>query len=155
MVKNHCLAKSINDASWYQFRIWLEYSGSQKSEVCPMPYALCPMPYALCPVVPHLSEKGYTSVKYLERLRLRWTHSTPAFECSKCGEIVKKTLSTRTQVCKCGCVMDRDFNAARNILRRGLGTAGHVGTFGLEPSNALGELTSTVVGEILPQQAGS
>jgi len=37
----------------------LPYSGSQKSEVCPMPYALCPMPYALCPVVPHLSEKGY------------------------------------------------------------------------------------------------
>ena len=28
------------------------YSGSQKSEVCSMPYALCP-------VVPHLSEKGY------------------------------------------------------------------------------------------------
>jgi len=25
------------------------YSGSQKSEVCPMPYALCPMPYALGP----------------------------------------------------------------------------------------------------------
>ena len=24
----------------------LKYSGSQKSEVCPMPYALCPMPYA-------------------------------------------------------------------------------------------------------------
>jgi putative transposase len=51
--------------------------------------------------------------------------------------------------------MDRDFNAARNILRRGLGTAGHVGTFGLERSNALGELASTVVGEILPQQVNS
>ena len=25
------------------------YSGSQKSEVCPMPYALYPIPYALCP----------------------------------------------------------------------------------------------------------
>jgi hypothetical protein len=25
-----------------QWRLW--YSGSQKSEVCPMPYALCPMP---------------------------------------------------------------------------------------------------------------
>jgi hypothetical protein len=38
----------------------LRYSGSQKSEVCPMPYALFPMPYSLFPVVPHLSEKGYT-----------------------------------------------------------------------------------------------
>jgi putative transposase len=33
-----------------------------------------------------------------------------------CGERVQKSLSVRTHVCpKCGCVLDRDENAARNI----------------------------------------
>ncbi|MEG3939982.1 transposase [Microcoleus sp. S36b_A3] len=120
MVKNHCLAKSINDASWYQFRVWLEYFG-----------------------------------KVFERVTVAVNPQYTSQECSSCGVIVKKTLSTRTHVCKCGCILARDENAARNILSRGLGTIGHIGTFGLEPSNALGELTSTVAGEILPQQVGS
>ena len=120
MVKNHCLAKSINDASWYQFRVWLEYFA-----------------------------------KVFEKITVAVNPSYTSQECSSCCEIVNKTLSTRTHVCKCGRVMDRDENAARNILSRGLGTVGHTGTFGLESSNSLGELTSTVVGEILPQQVGS
>jgi len=120
MVKNHCLAKSINDASWYQFRIWLEYFG-----------------------------------KVFEKITVAVNPQYTSQECFSCGEIVKKTLSTRTHVCKCGCLLDRDENAAKNILSRGLGTVGHTGTFGLEPSNALGELVPTVVGEILPQQTGS
>lgn len=41
--------------------------------------------------------------------------------CSTCGEIVPKTLSVRVHTCPvCGLVMDRDENAARNILQRGL-----------------------------------
>ncbi|MEQ6391132.1 transposase [Bacillaceae bacterium S4-13-58] len=40
-------------------------------------------------------------------------------ECSDCGHHVKKSLSVRTHVCmKCGLIMDRDENAARNILHR-------------------------------------
>lgn len=33
MVKNHCLAKSIGDAGWYQFRKWLEYFGQKFGKV--------------------------------------------------------------------------------------------------------------------------
>ncbi|PDV98999.1 RNA-guided endonuclease InsQ/TnpB family protein [Candidatus Chloroploca asiatica] len=41
--------------------------------------------------------------------------------CSSCGERVKKTLSDRTHACPhCGLVLDRDHNAALNILHRGL-----------------------------------
>jgi putative transposase len=120
MVKNHCLAKSINDASWYQFRIWIEYFG-----------------------------------KVFEKVTVAVNPAYTSQECSSCGKIVKKTLSTRTHVCQCGCVMDRDENAARNILSRGLGTVGHTETFALNASNALGELTSTLVGEILSLQVGS
>jgi putative transposase len=63
-----------------------------------------------------------------------------------------KTLSTRTHACQCGCVMDRDFNAARNILSRGLATVGHTGSFALNASNALGDESSTFAGAILHQQ---
>ena len=48
--------------------------------------------------------------------------------CSTCGTLVKKTLSTRTHVCKCGCVLDRDHNAALNILALGLSRVGHTQT---------------------------
>lgn len=41
-------------------------------------------------------------------------------ECSGCGAEVRKTLAIRTHCCPgCGLVLDRDENAARNILRLG------------------------------------
>lgn len=51
-------------------------------------------------------------------------------DCSGCGERVQKTLSTRTHVCpKCGLILDRDENAALNILGKAVdGTLGHRGT---------------------------
>lgn len=116
LVKNHCLAKSINDVAWYQFRLWLEYFGSKYGKVT---IAVPPQ---------------YTNQN-----------------CSGCGKTVKKSLSTRTHVCVCvcGCTLDRDENAARNILRIGLSTTGHFGTY------ALGDLISTLTEEILLKQAES
>ena len=61
--------------------------------------------------------------------------------CSKCSEIVKKSLSMKTHVCECGLVMDRDRNAAVNILKLALSTVGYTGTWVLDP-NALGDSTS-------------
>jgi putative transposase len=101
MVKNHCLAKSISDASWYQFRVFLEYFG-----------------------------------KVFGRITIAVNPAYTSQECSSCGAIVKKSLSTRSHVCKCGCEMDRDHNAAINILNRGISTTGHVGTSILEIVNA-------------------
>ncbi|GFE70162.1 RNA-guided endonuclease TnpB family protein [Chroococcus sp. FPU101] len=114
LVKNHCLAKSINDAAWYQFREWVEYFGVKFGKIT---IAVPPQ---------------YTSQN-----------------CSNCGDLVKKTLSTRTHVCKCGCVLDRDENAAINILKKGISTVGHTG------SKAWGENTSTLIEEILLKQVVS
>jgi putative transposase len=119
LVKNHCLAKSINDVGWYQFRKWLEYFGVKFGRVT----------VAVNP--------AYTSQ-----------------ECSKCGNHVKKSLSMRTHVCNCGFVLDRDWNAAINILNKALSTTGHVGTWINHP-NASGDLASTVLGANLFQQAES
>ncbi|MEW5860246.1 MAG: transposase [Cyanobacteriota bacterium] len=119
LVKNHCLAKSINDASWYQFRKWLEHFGIKFGRIT----------IAVNP--------AYTSQT-----------------CSNCGTLVKKSLSTRTHVCECGFILDRDWNAAINILKLALSTTGHVGTWVIDP-NASEDLASTLAGAILSEQAES
>ncbi len=99
MVKNHHLAKSIYDASWYQFTQWLQYFSKVHGVI-------------VIAVPPH----------------------NTTVDCSCCDAKVKKTLSTRTHRCnKCGTVLDRDHNAAKNILAKGFkllaqylnGTVGH------------------------------
>jgi putative transposase len=50
-------------------------------------------------------------------------------DCSGCGYRVKKTLSQRTHICPgCGLVLDRDHNAALNILELAYRTAGQAET---------------------------
>ena len=75
-------------------------------------------------------------------------------QCSACGSLVKKALSVRTHVCpSCGLVLDRDHNAALNILQKALeGTVGQTGTDMPVMSNAWGEVTATALSERTPQQ---
>lgn len=82
MVKNHCLAKSIADASWSMFRSVLTGKAERADRLV----------VAVNP--------AYTSQM-----------------CSGCGDIQKKPLSVRTHRCSvCGLVLDRDTNAAVNVL---------------------------------------
>ena len=84
LVKNHKLAKSISDASWYQFTEWLNYFAKIYRIVC-------------VAVPPHFTTQ----------------------DCSVCSTRVQKSLSTRTHQCpNCKTVLDRDHNAAINILKK-------------------------------------
>ena len=63
--------------------------------------------------------------------------------CSGCGATVLKSLSERKHWCPvCGLVLDRDVNAARNILQRGLGIG-----LGQPESTPVGEETATFLSE--------
>jgi putative transposase len=89
LIRNRQLAKSISDAAWGLFLTWLRYYGG----IARVPVLAVP----------------------------------PAFTSQDCSGIlpdgtacrarVQKALSMRTHVCsRCGLVLDRDENAARNIL---------------------------------------
>ncbi len=85
----------------------------------------------------------------------------PAFtsqDCSACGTRVKKSLSVRTHICSgCGLVLDRDHNAALNILAKALDrTGGQSGTGGdASLQNAWGELSATLLSVVIAEQGGS
>jgi putative transposase len=64
-------------------------------------------------------------------------------DCPSCGKRVKKSLSTRTHACSCGYIEDRDIASSIAILKKGLCTVGHTGTY------ATGDLPSWSVGASL------
>ena len=83
MIKNHHLAKSIADASWYKLIQFTTY-------------------------------KAEYAGRKVELVNPRNTSMT----CSICGHIQDMPLSKRIYDCPCGNIMDRDHNAAINILNK-------------------------------------
>lgn len=72
-------------------------------------------------------------------------------ECSSCHRIVKKSLSQRTHVCQCGLTLDRDENASRNLLAKGLEI---VSRGGHSRINAQGHLNLCQISESLLDKFG-
>lgn len=95
-----------------------------------------------------ISDAGWTTFRrWLEYFGRKYGKATVAVpphytsqDCSGCGNRVVKSLSTRTHVCRCGCELERDHNAAINILQKGLSTVGHTGY------QAWGDGAATLVG---------
>ena len=87
MVKNHHLAKAVQDASFYELRHQLEYKTAKTGARL------------------HFVDRWYPSSK----------------TCSNCGSVkAKLSLTERTYKCEhCGLVIDRDLNAAINIMVAG------------------------------------
>jgi len=63
------------------------------------------------------SYKAEYASKICEQVNPRNTSKT----CSVCGNIQNMPLSERTYICPCGNIMDRDVNAAINILNKAVG----------------------------------
>ncbi len=110
MVRNHALAKSINDAGWGQLRNFSEYKASREGKL-------------VVKVPP-----AYTTQ-----------------ECCLCGALNQVPLSVRVFDCRgCSRGLDRDFNAAWIVLKRGLAQVGQ----------DMPELKPAETGPLPPQTTG-
>jgi putative transposase len=72
-------------------------------------------------------------------------------QCSSCHRIAKKSLSERTHACECGCILDRDENASRNLLAKGLE---YLSRGGHSRINAQGHLNLYSISESLLDKFG-
>jgi len=90
----------------------------------------------------YLTCKAAEAGSKLEKVAPHYT----SINCSNCGNRVPKTLSDRIHKCPfCNIVLDRDHNAAINILQKS--------TVGATESNAWGDLTSTISMKIVQAES--
>jgi IS605 OrfB family transposase len=110
LVRNRRLAKAISDVGWSRLRRWVEDYGRLHN----VPVVAVPPAYT--------TQDGSGILP----------------DGSPCPARIRKSLSMRTHICpRCGLILDRDENAALNILARGLALAKEQGRWAQEA----GELT--------------
>ncbi len=76
-----------------------------------------------------ISDAGWGMFTDMLQVKAGWAGRVLAFVdpkytsqmCSNCGVVKAKTLEERWHSCECGCELDRDTNAAKNILKKHAG----------------------------------
>ncbi|WP_053221530.1 RNA-guided endonuclease InsQ/TnpB family protein [Limnoraphis robusta] len=121
LVKNHKLAKSINDVSWYQFRLWLEYFGQKFGrEVIAVP--------------PHFTSQECSKCG----TKVQKTLSTRTHSCPTCGHVEHRDVNAAKVI------LSRA--KARQCVAGVPPVVAPAATGGQPGSNASGVVASTPVG---------
>jgi putative transposase len=64
---------------------------------------------------------AFTNMLDYKTIKIEVPSKNTTIQCSRCGHVVPKSLAVRTHRCDvCGLILDRDHNAAINILKKGL-----------------------------------
>lgn len=120
LVKNHKLAKSISDASWYNFRQWLEYFGQKFGR-------------EIVFVPPHFTSHECSNCG----ARVQKSLSTRTHSCPHCGHVEQRDVNAAKVILKRA---SEQFSGGFPAVRNCGATGGHPG------SNASGVAASTSVG---------
>ncbi|MEA5501432.1 transposase, partial [Limnoraphis robusta Tam1] len=93
-VKNHHLAKSISDASWYQFTQWLDYFGKIWDK-------------AVVSVSPHFTSQDCSNCDF----RVKKSLSTRTHRCPKCKTEICRDTNAALNILKKGMsILGAEFN---------------------------------------------
>jgi putative transposase len=94
MVKNHHLAKSISDASWYQFTQWLDYFGKVWNK-------------AVVSVSPNFTSQDCSNCGF----RVKKSLSTRTHKCPKCKTEICRDTNAALNILKKGMsILGTEFN---------------------------------------------
>ena len=128
MVKNHHLAKSISDASWYQFTQWLDYFGKIWGKT-------------VIAVIPNYTSQDCSNCGH----RVKKSLSTRTHQCPKCKTEICRDTNAALNILKKGMnILGIEWNNNSTLGHRG--TAEYSGTLEETTASAVDGQLETVSG---------